>query len=266
MQALLESQWVVDVVGEHHLTGRMQDYPLIVVAECDYLEPAFKQELVEYVRDGGHLLIVGPRAASHFADELGVSLGSAQQEPRYLACDDRLCATRDVTQTPVLGPEARPHGQLHVADDLGSASHPAASVTSLGQGKIAATYFSFSRGYLATRSSEARAFLSDLVRQLFRNPLVEVKGSSCVDVSLSRLDGKLVIHLVNTSGAHWDQENPLFDSIEPVGPLDIAIRGQRGSARVTLEPGAEPVSFEYRAGRTHLTVPSLDVHRAIVIQ
>ncbi len=265
LQALLESQWVVDVVGEHHLTGRMQDYPLIVVAECDYLEPVFKKELVEYVQAGGNLLIVGPKAASLFTTELGVSLGAAQREPRYLACEDRFYATRDVTQTPVLGPEARACGRLYVAENFDSASHPAASVTSLGQGTIAATYFSFSRGYLATRSAEARAFLSDLVGQLFPNPLVEVKGSSCVDVSVNRLDDKLVIHLVNTSGPHWDQENPLFDSIEPVGPLEVAVRGKRGSARVTLEPGAEPVSFEYRAGRIHLTLPSLDIHRAIVI-
>ena len=34
--------------SEHHLAGRMAEYPLIVVGECDFLEPAFKAELVRY--------------------------------------------------------------------------------------------------------------------------------------------------------------------------------------------------------------------------
>jgi len=264
LQALLESQWSVDVVSEHHLAGRMRVWPLIVIAECDYLEPAFKEELVDYVKTGGNVLIVGPAAASVFAPELGVTL-EYTQEPRYLACEGRLYATRDETQTPVLGPNAQAFGTLHVANDASSASQAAASITSLGDGKIAATYFSFSRGYLADRSPQARAFLSDLVRQLFPTPLVEVKGSPNVDVSVSRLDGKLTIHLVNTSGAHWDRDNPLFDSITPVGPLQVVIRGQDKPTKVTLEPGAESIPFEYRADEIRLTVPSLEIHRVIAV-
>lgn len=265
LQALLESQWSVDVVSEHHLTDRMWVWPLIVIAECDDLEPAFKAELVDYAKTGGNLLIVGPAAASLFASELGVTLKEAQQEPRYLACEGRLYATRDTTQTPVLGPNARAFGKLYVANDTNSASQPASSITSLGDGKIAATYFSFSRGYLADRSPQARAFLSDLVRQLFPRPLVEVKGSPDVDVSVSRLDGKLTIHLVNTSGAHWDRDNPLFDSIAPVGPLDVTIRVVDKLIKVTLEPGKQAIPFEYREAEIRLTVPSLEIHRAIAV-
>ena len=39
LQALLEGQQSVEILGEHHLTGRMADYPLIVVPEWEYLEP-----------------------------------------------------------------------------------------------------------------------------------------------------------------------------------------------------------------------------------
>jgi len=266
LQALLESQLSVDVVSEHHLAANMAHYPLIVVAECDSLEPAFQQDLVKYVKDGGNLLIAGPRAASLFASELGVTLDRAQHEPRYLAHEGHLTATRDMTQTVKLAPEAQAFGQLHVSNDAGSASQPAASVTALGKGKIAATYFSFSRGYLAGRSPQARAFLNDLARQLFPAPMVEVKGSSNVDVSVNRLKDKLTVNLVNTAGAHWDRDNPLFDSIAPVGPLQVTIRGQSKPSKVTLEPGAQTVEYEYRNGEIHLTVPTLAIHSVIVVQ
>lgn len=266
LQALLESQRVVDVVSEHSLTNRMVEYPLIVIAEGDYLEPAFKQQLVRYVKAGGHLLLVGPQAASLFASELDVTLSETQRDPRYLACGDTLVPTRDVTQMAKLGARAKAIGGLHATNDGQSAAQPAASITPLGKGQIAATYFSFSRGYLNGRSPQAREFLNGLVRQLFPDPLVQVSGSSHVDVSVNRLQGKLAINLVNTSGPHWDANKPLFDSIAPVGPLQVAVRQPTRPAAVTLEPGHHTLPFEYREGMIHLTVPELEIHSVIVVK
>lgn len=266
LQALLESQHVVDVVSEHHLAGRMNEYPLIVVAECDYLEPSFKSNLVDYVQKGGNLLIMGPQAAGLFASDLGVTLSNSQGEPRYLACGDSLLPTRDQTQTVKLESKAQPFGQLHMANDINSAAEPAASITPLGKGKIAATYFSFSRGYLHDRSPKARAFINDLARQLFSTPLVQVTGSPFVDISVNRLHGHLSINLVNTSGPHTDMKKPLIESIDPVGPLEIRLRSAQKPARVTLEPGDQPLDFTFQDGQAQFTVPNLDIHSVIVVE
>ena len=111
-----------------------------------------------------------------------------------------------------------------------------------------------------------RAFLSDLVRQLFPGPLVEVKGSAEVDVSVNRLAGKLAINLVNTSGPHWDTQKPLIASIPPVGPLEMTVRVERKPAKIRLEPGGETLAFKYRDGAAHLTVPRLEIHRVVVVE
>ena len=74
LQALLEGQQSVEILGEHHLTGRMAEYPLIVVPEWEYLEPKFKDELVAYVKAGGNLLLIGPKTAALFQEQLGVTL------------------------------------------------------------------------------------------------------------------------------------------------------------------------------------------------
>ena len=266
LQALVESQQTVDVVGEHTLSARMAEYPLIVVGECDYLEPAFKRQLVRYVENGGNLLLVGPQAASLFASELGVSLKAAQDAPRYLACGDTLVPTRDQSRTAKLASRAQAIGRLHAANQAHSHAQPAASITPLGKGKIAATYFSFSRGYLDNRSPKMRAFLNDLTRQLFPRPMVEVKGSTDVDVSVNRLHGKLAINLVNTSGPHWDKDKPLIDSIEPIGSLEVAVRATPKPAKAILQPQGQPLAFEYRDGVARLTVPRLEIHSIIVLE
>jgi len=266
LQALLEGQQVVDVVSEHHLQGRMADYPFIVIAECNYLEPSFKRDLMSYAKNGGKVLLIGPQAASLFAPELGVTLEGGQSKPRYLATEGMLIPTRDLTQHARLDSSARAFGQLHLSNDPNSATQPAASITLLGKGKIAATYFSFSRGYLSNRSPNMRSFLNDLVRNLFPSPMVEVVGSSDVDVSVNRLQGKLAINLVNTAGPHWDRENPLFESIPPVGPLRITIRGQSNPTKIMLEPGAQALPFQDHDNEIHLTVDRLAVHRVVVVE
>ncbi len=264
LQALLESQQSVEVLGEHQLKGHLSEYPLIVVPECSYLEPEFKQELLAYVQGGGHLLLVGPQSAALFQPELGIQLeGTPQAETRYLAWGDALTPTKGQTQSVKLESRAKAVGQIHAANDPQSPAQPAASVTALGQGQIAATYFAFSQGYIENRSDKSRGFLNELARQLFPKPLVEVKGSSDVDVSVNRIGGRLAVNLVNTAGPH--AEKPLFDSIPPVGPLEITIRAEKKPEKVTLEPGSQPQPFEYRDGAVHLTLPKLEIHSVVVV-
>jgi len=162
--------------------------------------------------------------------------------------------------------KAKAVGRFYAANDVGSASQPAASVSLFGAGKIAATYFSFSRTYLASRSPQLRGFLRDLTDQLFPAPLVEVKGSADVDVSVNRLGGKLAINLVNTSGSHWDDKKPLVDSIEPVGPVLMAIRMKARPTQITLEPGGQALTFDYQAGMARVVVPRLEIHNIVVVE
>ncbi|HOW67591.1 MAG TPA: hypothetical protein P5186_27755 [Candidatus Paceibacterota bacterium] len=266
LQALLESQQIVDVVSEHHLADRMKEYPLIIVGECDYLEPTFKQQFVDYVKNGGRLLLVGPQAASLFAIELGVTLDNGRSESFYLSWEGAMVPTKDQVRLAQLPNKAKPLGTLHASKDSVSSSSPAASIARLGRGRIAATYFSLSRGYLENRSPVMRSFLNELVRQLFPDPIVEVTGSPTVDVTLHRLAGRMAIHLVNTSGAHWDRKNPLMTTIPPVGPIEVSIRTPKRPMRVTLQPGNQSVAFTHGKKLTRFTVPGLDIHRIIVVE
>lgn len=70
-------------------------------------------------------------------------------------------------------------------------------------------YFSFSQSDLADRSAAKRTFLDVLARRLFPNPLVEVNGSSDVDVAVNRVGQRLAINLVNTAGPRADKQNPI---------------------------------------------------------
>jgi lysophospholipase L1-like esterase len=265
LQALLEGQQSVEIQGEHHLTGRMAEYPLIVVPEWEYLEPKFKDELVAYVKGGGNLLLIGPKTAALFQAELGVTLES-QPTPvgdYRLAHNGGLAPITGQKQVVKLRPNSKPFGELQGTSQGSPSSQPAASITELGRGKIAAMYFTFGQGYVNARNDLSRRFLNDLARELFPKPMVEVKGSPDVDVVVNRLGGRLAVNLVNTAGPH--QQEPILDSIPAVGPLDITIRTPKEPARVTVEPGGQSLPFEYHNGETRLTLPRLEIHSVVVI-
>jgi hypothetical protein len=265
LQALLENQQSVEILSEHNLAGRLAEYPLIVVPETDFLEPDFKGALIAYAQAGGNLLLVGPQTAALFATELGVTL-EGPAETRQLKFADHWTAVKGPASRAKLAASARPFGQLHATADENSPAQPAGSLATLGKGRLAATYFSFSQGYLESRPEALRQYLGALARELFPEPIVQVKGSPDVDVAVNRLGGRLAVNLVNTAGPHANIEQPIRDAIPAVGPLEIEIRAAAKPARVTLEPGARKLDFQYAEGKARLTIPRLEIHDIIVVE
>jgi hypothetical protein len=266
LRALVESQQAVDVLGEHHLTGRLGDYPLIIVPECDYLDPKFRDALADYAKKGGNLLLVGAASAKLFPSELKVTLTgdlkpSAPLKLSRAGSDSELTAR---WQNVTLGAGVRAFGELQPVKTPGLQAQPAASITTHGRGKIAAIYFTAGQVYTKDRPPALRDFIAAVARELFPQPLVEVSGTHEVDVTLARNHGKLQVHLINTSGPHATE--PIQQTITPLGPLQVTLRLPRKPARITLEPGAHPLTFAYHDGRAHFAVPRVEIYDIVVVQ
>ncbi len=72
LTTMLNNQYAVQIVSEHHLTGSMSQWPLIVVPGWGYLEPAFRDRLSAYAHDGGRLVVIGTGPTKLFQRELAV--------------------------------------------------------------------------------------------------------------------------------------------------------------------------------------------------
>ncbi|MBL9138504.1 MAG: alpha-L-fucosidase [Verrucomicrobiales bacterium] len=266
LQALIEGGQVVDLVSEHSLTGRMKPYSLIVVGECQALDPGFRRELLAYADGGGRLLLVGPDAASLFAEDLKLNLGEAMKEPQTVTWRDQKFETTGSTRRARITGAVHTFGTMTAAANAGTDPAPAAIVVPRGKGQVAATLFSFSRGYLAGRSSPMRTTLMGLVRELFPNPMVRITRGGEVDLTVNQVKGKLAVNLVNTSGAHWDQMTTLIETLPTVGPIDLEIRREQRPSAVRLEPAGGSLPFEHRDGVVHVTVPQVEVHAIVTVE
>ena len=267
LQSLLGSQNVVDILMEHHLCGRMDEYPLMVIPEWEYLDEAFRREILAYVKAGGNLLVMGPKAAALFKKELGVKFtGKPQERDNWLEYDGWPCGLKTLFQSVKLKKGTRKFGKIYAENDVKGPSTPAASIAPYGRGKLAAVYVNLGERCCKAVTSTAGKFLNGLVRELFPDPLVEVTGSPFVDVTLNRLDDRLMINLVNTAGPHGDDNVYVYDEIPPLGPLTVTIRSNKRPKRVTLEPQHLSLDYKYSKGKIKFTLPRLEIHAVIVVE
>lgn len=267
LTCLIHSQQCVDIRSEHHLKGHMTQYPLIVVPEWDYLEPAFRAELVEYVRGGGNLLLIGPQAAGLFAKELDIE---PQGEPAavggYLEHNGWLANVGVKQQKVRLGARAKAFGKIYAQDDLRGPTEVAATITGLRKGQVAAVWFSMGERYTTGQTTVARDWLAALVRQLVPRPLVEVRGSHEVEVVLRRMQGRLTVNLLNGAGPHANTAAYTLDEIPAVGPLTARVRTPQKPASVRLEPAGKALDFRYEQGVVSAIVPKLELHEVVVLK
>lgn len=136
--------------------------------------------------------------------------------------------------------------------------------SSLGKGKIGFLPFAIGAEYEKSGNVTLREQLNTAVHTLFPNPLVEISGTPWVDVSVSRMENKQLVHLVNSSGDH--KGAGIIQSIEPVGPLQLSIRCDRKPAKITLQPEGKICDFIYTDGKAQVKVDKVDIYEILVIE
>jgi len=269
LHALLDNQLSVEILMEHHLAKGLEAYRLLVVPEWESLGPGVKKTLLDYARGGGQLLVIGAKTTALFEPELGVALSpwATDRQEHWLDADGWLGAVKSAAVAASLKPGVTSVGRLYSENDNVGPWHPAASIASLGKGRIAGVYFDFGERYLNGRTSTSRKFLGSLVAQLVPDPLVTVTGSHTVDVMVQRhSSGALAINLVNTAGPHADKNIYVFDEIPVVGPLTITIRCLQAPQAIVEQPGGRPLPFAYTAGVATLTLSRLEIHTVLMVK
>lgn len=269
LRTLLDNQVAVQTPMPWELEEDINRYPLLVFAEWAYCDDALKAQLIQYVKDGGNLLVIGPKAVAHFADELGVSDLKDFEEPKHFVQSDE----------GAMGNFMTPACKVSLADDV-EATHwfhprnepwdpisPACSIRQLGKGQIAGVYMDMGQRYIKARTHVARQVIGDLLKRLLPEPKVSVTGSHKVDVGVSTLDGKLLVHLVNTLGPHPYDESYTYDEVPPLGPLTVSVRLDARPTSVTVQPGDVTVTdYAYADGVLKMMLPRLELYDIVVIE
>jgi hypothetical protein len=265
---LLETQHSVEVLSEHQLMPRLGEYPLVVVPDEGRLPADQVRRLTDYARKGGQLLLAGPGLLRPFARAMGVRLSGKLLEPCHRAFEwaGRLAAVRTSWQEVRQGGGVKVFAWSYADDSARGGRWPAAVIARLGRGRIGAMCFEPGHSHHKGRQSMVRTLLGALADELMGEPIVRVRGSQHVDVSLMRKDSRLMVNLVNTAGPHDHIDVYTHDDIPPVGPLEISIRLARRPRRIVLQPAGRAMKFEYSKGLARVNLRQLEIHDVIVVE
>lgn len=267
LTALLDNQLPCEVLAEHHLTGRMAQYPIIVVSQQDTLAPAFRRELVDYARQGGTLVLIGVGTTKNFAPELGVTpTGPATTRTQTVHYNGTSVVLNGLFQSVKVTGAAKPFGQMGRSDPGEPSAGVAATTTAFGRGRLIGIYADLSRDYEKHQSSKQRDFVGALVRPLLPNPVVTVLGSHLVHVVVNRLAGTLAVNLINTGGRHADPQVFTYDEVLPLPDLTVQIRTGQKPRRIIQQPENRVLPMQWAGGIATVTVPQVVLHSILMVE
>lgn len=267
LYALLDNQYPVDVLTEYQLSGKMNQYPMIVIPECDYLEASLVKELRDYLENGGRLLIVGPQTAGLFSGELGIrSADVVAEKTTFLSAANRLGSIRSPLMNMKLASDCSVLSNFYdVCDYRYKSKTVASTIRKVGKGKIAAIYFDAGTAYAQFKTFIVRDFIAETISYLDPDLKTKVNGSHLVHVALNQLNGKTYLNLINIGGEHTNPSAIGYDQVPPLTNLSIEIKSAEKPKSIVLYPEGKSLDFNWSNGISKLNLPELDVYSILEI-
>ncbi|MFH0759483.1 MAG: hypothetical protein V2B15_19505 [Bacteroidota bacterium] len=267
LNLILDGQYAVEILMEHHLSGKMDRYPVIVIPECDDLEARFMDELNDYVKGGGHLLIIGVKTTRLFEKELGIkSISPATEGVTFIESSGRIGSLRSDLVSVELMTGAKTLSTFYEGSDFRfRGDQIASSVNSLGKGSVTGIYFDAGSAYLKYKTPVLCDFIGDHLNDIFQDQLVEVAGSDLVHVAVNTLNNHMYVNLINVAGEHTNQHAIAFDEIPSLKDLTVRIKTSQKPSRIVLQPDHTELKFDFQDGISTVAIPELSIHSILEI-
>jgi len=267
LHALLQLQYSVDILAEHQLQPRLDEFPLVVIPDSYKLADAFKQALLKYVEKGGGLLLLGEKCARLFEPHLGVKLQGKPENVRAEIASPPGPVNANGHWQKVSVTKAKAIGHWHPDRNVHKNANVAATLIDHGRGKIAAVYGPVALAFFRSHHPYLRRFMGDVVKPLFPTPAVQIDGPPCLDVALCRTKlGELSLHLLNTTNVPTSNRYGIIDHVPAVGPIGIELRVPERPKAVEWVPDGTQLKWSWDNGVLSVTLPSIHVHGVLVVK
>jgi hypothetical protein len=267
LYSILDGQQSVEILMEHHLTGNMEKYPLIIIPECDYIDTTFKEELISYVKNGGNLLITGPDAALIFKNELGIlSSEKTSRQGAFITAGGKIGSVKSELLKVRLEENAKILSVFYKGSDfMYPENYASSSVNLLGKGKIAAIYFNTGSSYTEYKTFVIRDFVNETINNLFTDKIVEISGSRLLHVAINMLNDRMHINLINVGGNHSGQNTIGYDEVPSLKEIEVAIKTDSRPRYIKLQPEGKKLKYKYSDGRYIVKIPEIALHSILEV-
>ncbi len=270
LDALTALHYSADVVPDWKLARIVHEYPLMVLPEWAVIGEGVKKTLLEYTAGGGRLVICGAYNAAVFAASAGIRLAGDQptEQAAWIGGSEVLANLRGPWRDVDAG-DAAVLEQRFPDYDTRSGGKAAAVARKYGQGEIVVVPGPLGSVYDGTHAPAVRDLVRRLVGARFR-PLVDVTAPPAVEVVLRRSNGRLAVHLLNSTAMQVAGEYAAIDFIPPVGPVQVSFPWKPERVEVTpggarLQPIQAPGRGQNKSAWT-VELPALHIHEIVTLE
>lgn len=252
-----------EIVSEHTIKGRCADYPVIIIPELSHgLAQETTQELLDYARQGGSLVLIGEKTCSLF-EQAGApfATGHPVQEPGCYTLDGEMFGNvvnyRTFTAKgevfAMASPSQREEGQ------------PLACVVPLGEGKIAVVGADLGFAYHTRGEYLHRTLVKSLMDRLY-SPIVRIDAvQGKLELTVLEKDGRRMIQLINANGDHSNSRVATEDYIPACYEVKLSIALGKKPKALMLQPEGRELEFEYADGIAKAALDKVEMHDIIEI-
>lgn len=226
-----------------------------------------KQKLLDFVRKGGNLIVIGPAPCQTLAEDVGITITSRGKDLIYLEengylygyFDDVACFDKTGCE------ELIPCYSRYM--DTSAPRVTAAVMKPYGDGKVVFLGWNLITNYQKTRRFAERDSLRRIMDLVDPNPTAYLEsGIQRAGLIPAEKDGKLLVNVVNTAEYYVDVYGSGYGELPPVYDLTVAIRAEKAPASVTFQPDNTPADYTYDGEYLHVHIPKLDIHTIIVVE
>ncbi|MEX2232385.1 MAG: alpha-L-fucosidase [Cyclobacteriaceae bacterium] len=264
---LLDGRHSFEMLMDHQMMERMKNYRLIIIPEWTHFDPILKEKVLQYVREGGNLFVIGAKASASFKEQLNVSF---VERDTIMHCNigdpevGGIAGIKTSVQKVLSKSSTLDIGHIYEQCDYRYATpYPVATINPYGKGRIGALYLDMSSAYNIYRNPVFNKIFNNVVNRLLPDPAVKVTGHGQLHVVLARKNNKQLLHLINASGPHFDKHILAYDEISPIRDLKIRMKCNGRPKSVKLQPDGKNISFTLEGNYIEFMVPSFDVHAII---
>ncbi|GAB2706107.1 hypothetical protein GCM10027037_35320 [Mucilaginibacter koreensis] len=228
LNLLLNAQYSVDIIQDFQ-ASQLNSYPVIVIADWDYLPATTIAQIKQYITQGGKVLVTGKQMANAFAALNNIAT---------------------LVQVPGITPGS-------TAGEL--------SVKKYGKGLLAVLNNDVSATYLGNLSPDVKSDVSRIIDALMPNKMVVVKNSENVHISTRKKGNDILIQLVNATGQKVNVPTSVYNSVAPITTLNLSVKLAQKPTTVTLEPQHKQIPFQWNGSAINVSIDKLDLYDILKI-
>jgi hypothetical protein len=155
------------------------------------------------------------------------------------------------------------HFSSHFQTPPAKVSRYAGAVVKNRVGYVAYPIFA---SYATHANLPCRWLVSALLEKLLPEPLVRVNAPSSTEVTVTRQDGRTIVHLLQYCPERRGKDLDLIEDVVPLFNVELSLRlARKPSGVYRLTPQPEQLEFDYRGGRVNIVIPEVRGHEMIVL-